>query len=93
MNEKYYCAMNGFAEEQMESELKVPVKDEFVEGAFCDLCYQAVQAARERMETYCGENTRIGEDVEIILANMQEIAHYQALKMFDYGVAYGAMQQ
>ena len=93
MNEKYYCAMNGFADEQMEEELNVPVKDEFLEGELCDLCYQAVQVARERIEACCGENKCVKEDVEIILANMQEIAHIQALKMFDYGVAYGTSQQ
>lgn len=82
--EMVYDLMNGVYDlEQYPMEESSYIKDEFAKGKYCQKAYEEVYAAKQRL------NKRLekveDKDVELIIARLQDIGRYLALKMYDYG--------
>ncbi len=61
------------------------VKDEFAAGSYCHQTYGHVQEAYDRLCSRLGCGCE-DADLEIILSEMENIAKYMSIKMFQYGV-------
>lgn len=79
MNGSYNLEEYPFAESSV-------VKDEFVEGEYCEKLYSQMLEAYERVCRRLGLPDTEDKDVEIIISNLMSISRYQSIKMFDYGV-------
>lgn len=64
---------------------------EFDEGKPCDLLYQKVCEARERIAQRTGIDFE-DRDLLAMVEGLEEIGKVLALKMFEYGVAYGKLE-
>lgn len=83
--ELIYDIMNGFIDlSRVETEIDMPIDDEFSEGTECAKIYEEVYQAKQNL----GERLGVSEDgdVEQIICGMEEITRILCLKMFDYGV-------
>ena len=82
--EHVYDLMNGVYDLErypvMESEF---IKDEFARGEFCECSYEVVHEAKQRIYKKLGVTE--DSDVELIIAQLEQISHHLAMKMYDYG--------
>lgn len=67
------------------------VENAFAKGSSCDLAYQEMLAAYERLRKRLGVEEE-DEDTEIIIGSMLEIQRLLCLKMFELGCKYQAGQ-
>lgn len=82
--ELVYDLMTGFYDlKKYPMEESTYIKDEFAEGKFCEQAYDAVYLAKQRLYKKLG--TAEDADIELIIANLQEIGRHMAMKMYDYG--------
>lgn len=74
---------------ELQSEYRIPgVEDSFAVGGICDLSYQKMRNAYERLLERLGcENE--DQDIEIILNSMIAIQKEIAYQMYRYGVHFG----
>lgn len=60
------------------------VKNEFAEGEWCDILYEEVYNAAERLRT--GDSKNVEADVDCILNNLSLINRHLCYKMYDYAI-------
>ena len=60
------------------------VENAYAEGSPCDLLYQGLSDAYERLRIRLGTNSE-DDDIELIIDNLLTIQHTLCLKMFHYG--------
>lgn len=66
----------------------VPIENEFAEGKPCDILYERVTAARERLCERVGIDFEDADVLEIITC-LEEIAEICAMKMYHYALLWG----
>lgn len=66
----------------------VQIENEFAEGKPCDLLYQKVTEARERLCKRTGIDFEDADILEII-SGMEKISEICALKMYQYALLWG----
>lgn len=82
--EAVFEMMNGTYDlERFPIEESMLIQDEFADGMCCEHMYEEVYQAKQRLYKRIG--TTEDADVELIIANLQEIGHHLAMKMYDYG--------
>lgn len=59
------------------------IKNEFAEGEFCDRTYDMVHEAKQRIYKKLGVTE--DQDVELMIALLEQINYHLAMKMYDYG--------
>lgn len=89
--ELIYDIMNGFIDlSRVETEVDMPIIDEFSEGMECAKIYEEVYQAKLNLGERLGVSE--DEDVEQIICGMGEITRILCLKMFDYGMKQAQMK-
>lgn len=63
------------------------VQNEFDEGKYCDIKYDEIYAAYERLREKLNIDNE-DEDIEIIINNMNDIQHFLCMRMFKCGVKF-----
>lgn len=80
-DEMVYLTLLG----EVSAPYRIPgVENAYAEGSQCDLLYQNLSDAYERLRIRLGINGE-DDDTELIIGNLLTIQHTLCLKMFHYG--------